>query len=152
MYFITGSRISLKGGILEDGKNSGIDLLTYVIMDSHCFMVLRLPVRDQWMKKFYEGAEADNEAATLAHASRCFSEDHMYHVRRKLGMLASGERKDYLEDLRSLFCNLSQSIKLFKEAVTNAVNEQDGRVGPFWEERFGSKRLHTPEELMPSSG
>lgn len=134
--------------MMKIGKHSGMSLLTYVIMDSHCFMVLRLPARDRWMMKFEKGSEIEKEEKILKHAHSGFGVDLMLRVRRELDGLTGSERLDYLESLKANFCNFSQSIKLFKEAVTHTLNERDGKAGAFWEERFGVKRLHSLEELL----
>ena len=134
--------------LMKMEQHSGIEIMTYVIMDTHCFAVLRFAAREKWLERFSVGSKSENEEAILTHAKLRFNDDYNNIIPKKAKQLSGADRVNFFEDLKNSFCDLSLSVKLFKEAVTRVMNEHAGRAGPFWEERFGSKRLHTPEDLV----
>jgi|GEM_PF-2405449 len=134
--------------LMKMEKHSGIEIMTYVILDTHCFAVVRFSAREKWLERFAGGSKFENEEAVLAYAKLRFHDEANNVISQKERRLSGVPRVKFFDDLKHSFCDLSLSVKVFKEAVTRVMNERAGKTGPFWEERFGSKRLHTPEDLV----
>lgn len=126
-------------------KFSGVEIFTYVVMDNHFHILLKVPDREKWLKRFETKpgeAEGAGEARLLAHLSTVYSKIFLKQLRNELksfrerGMEAEAEK--LLQRFKDRFCDVSLFVKELKERFSRWFNKQQGRRGTLWMDRFKS--------------
>ena len=138
---------ALKGMLLEGvrraGVFSGVEVLTYAIMDNHFHLLVRVPEKREI---------TDEELAGRVRA--------LYGERRAARMLSDWEAWE--SDASTAWCavearrrlaarmnDLSQFVKTFAERFTMEYNRRTGNTGSPWGRRFGSVLVERGESLAP---
>ena len=111
---------------------SGVDVITYVVMDNHFHLCVRVPRR--------EGEVPESEV--LRRVGVLYGEDRRDSLEKRL----AGYRKEgddsavaaELAKLRSRMGDLSEFMKTFKQRVSQWYNSNYGHEGTLWGGRFKS--------------
>ena len=127
---------------------SGVEVLTYVVMSNHFHILVKVPDREKWLRKF-EGENGN--AKLLKHLATVYSKKYLTQLEaeialyRKLGNTRAID--DILERFRKRFCDVSLFVKELKERFSRWLNKQQGRKGTLWMDRFKSVLVDGPEAL-----
>ena len=112
-------------------KFSGVDVLTFALMDNHFHILVHVPEREkveeevllERYRALYGGARAELLAAK-------------WKSLREAGDGARVEAEQ--EGLRKRMCDVSEFVKTLKMRYTISYNARKGREGTLWEGRFKS--------------
>ena len=140
------SRIANKAFLLDDAEKkrvfvnmmhraadfSGVDVITYVVMDSHFHLCVKIPER--------EGEVPESEI--LRRVGVLYGKDRRDALERRLaGCREEGDdaaADAELARLRSRMGDLSEFMKTFKQRVSQWYNSNYGHEGTLWGGRFKS--------------
>jgi len=118
---------------------SGVEVLTYVVMDNHFHILTKVPDREKWVQKF-EGEKG--EARLLKHLATVYSRKFLEQLRREIAIFREqGNERAVMELLnrfKKRFCDISLFVKELKERFSRWFNKQHGRRGTLWMDRFKS--------------
>jgi len=124
---------------------SGVEIFTYALMDNHFHILVKVPERSRWLRRFErkEGEAADaGEERLLQHLSTVYSKVFLKQLRNELnafraaGMEAAAQ--ELLQRFKDRFCDVSLFVKELKERFSRWFNKQNGRRGTLWMDRFKS--------------
>jgi putative transposase len=134
-------------------KFSGVEILTYVIMDNHFHILLKVPEKKAWLKRF-DGKEG--EEMFFEHLSLVYSRAFITQLRNEITELRKRGEEDaaqaLLERFQQRFCDLSLFVKELKERFSRWYNKQNSRRGTLWMDRFKSVLVETGEALQTMAG
>ena len=124
---------------------AGVEIFTYVVMDNHFHILLKVPDREKWLKRFEtkpgEGAKAGEERL-LTHLATVYSKAFLKQLRNELKSFRErgmeDEAEKVLERFKRRFCDVSLFVKELKERFSRWFNKQNGRRGTLWMDRFKS--------------
>ena len=140
------SRIANKAFLLDDAEKkrvfvnmmhraadfSGVDVITYVVMDNHFHLCVKIPER--------EGVVPESEI--LRRVGVLYGKDRRDALERRLaGCREEGDdaaADAELARLRSRMGDLSEFMKTFKQRVSQWYNSNYGHEGTLWGGRFKS--------------
>jgi len=132
----------------------GVKVLTYCIMDNHFHVLVRVPSKTAFLKRFEdrEGEDAGaGEERLLAHLSVLYSKAYIAHVREELEWMRSrgmeADAEAFLGKYKRRFCDLSLFVKEVKERFSRWYNKKHGRRGTLWMDRFKSVLVEDGEAL-----
>jgi REP element-mobilizing transposase RayT len=132
---------------------SGVEILTYAIMDNHFHILLKVPEQKSWLKRF-EGKEG--EERFFEHLSLVYSKAFITQFRAEITELRHrGEEaavQALLERFQQRFCDLSLFVKELKERFSRWYNKQNSRRGTLWMDRFKSVLVESGEALQTMAG
>ena len=132
---------------------SGVEILTYAIMDNHFHILLKVPEQKAWLKRF-EGKEG--EERFFEHLSLVYSKAFISQFRSEITELRNRHEEDaaqaLLERFQQRFCDLSLFVKELKERFSRWYNKQKGRRGTLWMDRFKSVLVESGEALQAMAG
>ena len=132
---------------------SGVEILTYAIMDNHFHILLKVPEQKSWLKRF-EGKEG--EERFFEHLSLVYSKAFISQFRSEITELRNRHEEDaaqaLLERFQQRFCDLSLFVKELKERFSRWYNKQKGRRGTLWMDRFKSVLVESGEALQTMAG
>jgi putative transposase len=118
---------------------SGVEILTYVVMDNHFHILTKVPDRSKWLRKF-EGE--GGEARLLKHLAEVYSKKFLEQLRREIATFREQGNERAVEELlarfKKRFCDVSLFVKELKERFSRWFNKQNGRRGTLWMDRFKS--------------
>jgi putative transposase len=127
---------------------SGVEILTYALMNNHFHILVKVPERAKFLKRF-EGE--GGEARLLEHLSLLYSRSYIAAVRQELSRVRmagrEGDAEAILETFRKRFCDLSGFVKELKERFSRWYNKHHDRRGTLWMERFKSVLVEDGEAL-----
>jgi putative transposase len=118
---------------------SGIKLLTYCVMGNHFHALVRVPEREEWLKRF-EGVEGEEQL--MQHLRLLYSKAFVAGLKleltdwRRNGRAA--EAKRCVADLKRRFCDISVFMRAVKLRFSRWFNKRHGRRGSLWMGRFKS--------------
>lgn len=118
---------------------SGVEVLTYTVMDNHFHILAKVPDRRKWLARFEAG---DGEKKLLDHLATVYSKVFIKQLKneisayRKQGNEAAVEV--LLDRFKRRFCDISLFVKELKERFSRWFNKQQGRRGTLWMDRFKS--------------
>ena len=129
-------------------KFSGVEVLTYALMDNHFHLLVKVPERAKFLKRFDgEGGEAK----LLEHLSLLYSKGYIAGVKAELARVREAGRGEeaeaILETFRMRFCDLSCFVKELKERFSRWFNKHHARRGTLWMARFKSVVVEDGEAL-----
>jgi putative transposase len=134
-------------------KFSGIEILTYTVMDNHFHILLKVPEQKGWLKRF-EGKEG--EERFFEHLSLVYSKAFIAQFRNEITELRHRGEEDAAQALlgrfQQRFCDLSLFVKELKERFSRWYNKQNGRRGTLWMDRFKSVLVETGKALQTIAG
>jgi hypothetical protein len=126
-------------------KFAGVEILTYVVMDNHFHILLKVPDQKKWLKRFEsrKGEPADaGEKRLLEHLAIVYSKLFLKQLRNELADYRQRGREDAAQELldrfKKRFCDVSLFVKELKERFSRWFNKQNGRKGTLWMDRFQS--------------
>ena len=140
------SRIANKAFLLNNGEKkrvfvnmmhraadfSGVDVITYVVMDNHFHLCIKIPKR--------EGEVPESEI--LRRVGALYGVDRREALEKRLaGYREEGDETSVdaeLAKLRSRMGDLSEFMKTFKQRVSQWYNSNYGHEGTLWGGRFKS--------------
>jgi REP element-mobilizing transposase RayT len=129
-------------------KFSGVEVLTYAVMGNHFHLLVKVPERAKFLKRF-EGE--GGEAKLLEHLSLLYSKAYIGGVKAELARVREAcreaEAEAILETFRRRFCDLSNFVKELKERFSRWFNKHHGRRGTLWMDRFKSVLVEDGEAL-----
>jgi REP element-mobilizing transposase RayT len=134
------TRQFLKKKIHFFSKHLGVEVLSYVIMDTHCFLLVTLPSRKKWLEKL------SSPDQLLRRAEGLYQPHTLREMKNRLEKPKVS--KKVIAYYQRDFCDLSVFVKRIKESVTRAHNRHQNTTGALWTERFRSLELTDREELM----
>ncbi|MDB2673547.1 hypothetical protein N9Y81_01195 [Akkermansiaceae bacterium] len=124
---------------------SGVEIFTYVVMDNHFHILLKVPDREKWMKKFESKSDEPADAGEqrlLTHLSTVYSKAFLKQLRNELRSFRERGMEDevakILQRFKDRFCDVSLFTKELKERFSRWFNKQNGRRGTLWMDRFKS--------------
>jgi REP element-mobilizing transposase RayT len=127
---------------------SGVEILTYALMGNHFHILVKIPERAKFLRRF-EGE--GGEERLLEHLSLLYSKAYVLAVRHELTRVRATGREDeaeaVLETFRKRFCDLSCFVKELKERFSRWFNKHHDRRGTLWMERFKSVLVEDGEAL-----
>ena len=127
---------------------SGVEVLTYAVMGNHFHLLVKVPERAKFLKRF-EGESG--EAKLLEHLSLLYSKAYIGGVKAGLARVREAgreaEAEAVLETFRRRFCDLSIFVKELKERFSRWFNKHHGRRGTLWMDRFKSVLVEDGEAL-----
>jgi REP element-mobilizing transposase RayT len=124
---------------------SGVEIFTYVVMDNHFHILLKVPDREKWLRKF-ETKSGERPGAgderLLTHLSTVYSKAFLKQLRNELKSLRERGMEEevgkLLQRFKDRFCDVSLFTKELKERFSRWFNKQNGRRGTLWMDRFKS--------------
>lgn len=126
-------------------KFSGVEIFTHVVMDNHFHILLKVPDREKWLKRFEtKKGEADGagEGRLLAHLSTVYSRAFLKQLRNELKSFRDRGMEEeivkLLQRFKDRFCDVSLFVKELKERFSRWFNKLNGRRGTLWMDRFKS--------------
>ena len=132
-FLLKGARIkdTVVNMLYRAAEFSGVDVLSYVVMDNHFHLCIRIPEK-----------MVVPEEEVLRRIGVLYGEDRMEDIRCNLEEL----RKDgddeavgvLIEKYRARMGDLSEFMKTFKQRVTQWFNANNGHEGTLWSGRFKS--------------
>jgi REP element-mobilizing transposase RayT len=127
---------------------SGVEILTYALMGNHFHILVKVPERARFLKRF-EGE--GGEAKLLEHLSLLYSKAFIAGVKAELARVREAGRAEeaeaILETFRKRFCDLSCFVKELKERFSRWFNKHHSRRGTLWMSRFKSVLVEDGEAL-----
>ena len=127
---------------------AGVEVMTYAVMANHFHLLVRVPDRDKFLKRF-EGK--DGEAKLLKHLSLLYSKGYVNALKHELSDLRSKGMNEAAEDLlerfRNRFCDLPHFVKELKERFSRWFNKHHGRKGTLWMDRYKSVLVQDGDAL-----
>jgi REP element-mobilizing transposase RayT len=129
-------------------KFSGVEILTYALMNNHFHILVKVPERAKFLRRF-EGE--GGEAKLLEHLSLLYSKAFIAGVKGELARVREAGRGEeaeaILETFRKRFCDLSCFVKELKERFSRWYNKHHDRRGTLWMDRFKSVLVEDGEAL-----
>jgi REP element-mobilizing transposase RayT len=129
-------------------KFSGVEILTYALMNNHFHILVKVPERAKFLRRF-EGE--GGEAKLLEHLSLLYSKAFIAGVKGELARVREAGRAEeaeaILETFRKRFCDLSCFVKELKERFSRWYNKHYDRRGTLWMSRFKSVLVEDGEAL-----
>jgi putative transposase len=129
-------------------KFSGVEILTYALMGNHFHILVKVPERAKFLKRF-EGE--GGEERLLEHLSLLYSKAYLASLRLEIARVREAGREEevelILEAFRKRFCDLSCFVKELKERFSRWFNKHHSRRGTLWMDRFKSVLVEDGEAL-----
>ena len=164
-YYHVVSRVANKAFLFGDAKRkgrildflrrsaefSGVDVVTYALMDNHIHLCVRVPERrdvgadeivhqsvsmDEVVRCNVSAGEVVRRVGVLYGSRRREALERNLSVLRREGLLDEAEA--VLERYRRRMGDLSEFMKTFKQRVSQWYNGETGHEGTLWEGRFKS--------------
>jgi REP element-mobilizing transposase RayT len=127
---------------------SGVEILTYALMSNHFHILVKVPERAKFLKRF-EGE--GGEERLLEHLSLLYSKAYLVSLRKEIARVREAGREGevglILDAFRKRFCDLSCFVKELKERFSRWFNKHHERRGTLWMERFKSVLVEDGEAL-----
>ncbi len=124
-------------------KFSGVEVLTYCVMDNHFHLLLRIPQKERFVARFNcDEPGGAGEERLLEHLRLLYSKAYLDTLRREISELREWgkerEVQSLLERYKRRFCDLSLFVKELKERFSRWFNKKYSRKGTLWMARFKS--------------
>lgn len=131
--------------MLRMSRFSGVKILTYVVMDNHFHILLKVPDQAKWLGRFDSKAGESahgGEERLLTHLATVYSKAFLKQLSNELKSFRERgmdvEATKLLERFKKRFCDVSLFVKELKERFSRRNNKQSGRRGTLWMDRFKS--------------
>lgn len=130
---------------------SGVEVLTYVVMGNHFHLLLKVPERAKFLRRFEKGTRAEREARLFEHLKLLYSKAYLTQLEAELGVMKDKGMDELYENtiqgyLKRL-CSLEHFMKELKERFSRWFNKRHGRRGTLWQDRYRSILVEDGEAL-----
>ena len=130
---------------------SGVEVLTYAVMGNHFHLLLRVPERAKFLRKFETGTKGQREGRLLEHLGTLYSKAYLTQLQAELKVMTEKGMDDlYDQTIQSYlerFCNLGRFMKELKERFSRWFNKRHGRRGMLWQDRYRSVLVEDGDAL-----
>ena len=130
---------------------SGVEVLTYAVMGNHFHLLIRVPEREKFLRKFKRGTAADREKRLLEHLHLLYSQAYLTQLTAELGQMKEMGLDELYEKTVSGYldrlCSLTHFMKELKERFSRWFNKRHGRRGTLWQDRYRSILVEDGEAL-----
>jgi REP element-mobilizing transposase RayT len=130
---------------------SGVDILTYAVMGNHFHLLVRVPEREKFLRKFKKGTRADREARLFEHLGLLYSRAYLDQLKAELDLMIKQRMDDLYESTIERYlarlCSLEHFMKELKERFSRWFNKRHGRRGTLWQDRYKSLLVEDGEAL-----
>ena len=140
---------------------TGVKILTWAAMDNHFHLLLKVPEKAGFLKKFEEDAvDKDGEVITgeerlLKHLRKLYSEKYVEQMRREIAAMREKGMEEnitqFLNKYKRRFCDLSLFMKEVKERFSRWYNQNHDWKGAVWMNRFKSVMVEDGNALRTMS-
>jgi len=131
---------------------SGIEILTYAIMGNHFHLLVRVPKREDFLRKFDQGDQSAREARLFEHLKLLYSKAYLTQLTGELALMKKQEMEDIYEKTIQGYldrlCSLKHFMKELKERFSRWFNKRHGRCGTLWQDRYRSVLVQDGEALQ----
>lgn len=122
---------------------SGVEVLTYCVMGNHFHLLVRLPERAKFLRRFADTTPGgEGEQRLLEHLKLLYSKTYLNQLESEIAELRSQGQEarvqQVLERYKARFCDLSAFVKEVKERFSRWFNKRHARKGTLWADRFKS--------------
>ena len=130
---------------------SGVEVLTYVVMGNHFHLLLKVPERAKFLRRFEKGTRAEREARLFEHLKLLYSKAYLTQLEAELAVMTEKGMDELYEKtiqgyLKRL-CSLEHFMKELKERFSRWFNKRHGRRGTLWQDRYRSILVEDGEAL-----
>ena len=130
---------------------SGVEVLTYAVMGNHFHLLVRVPEREKFLRKFEKGSKVAREERLFEHLKLLYSRAYLTQLKAELEVM-KGKKMDELYEKTiagylERFCSLKHFMKELKERFSRWFNKRYGRRGTLWQERYRSILVEDGEAL-----
>jgi REP element-mobilizing transposase RayT len=130
---------------------SGVEILTYAVMGNHFHLLVRVPERDKFLRRFKKGTRAEREARLFQHLGLLYSRAYLAQLKAELDLMTKQKMDDLYRSTieRSLarLCSLEHFMKELKERFSRWFNKRHARRGTLWQDRYKSILVEDGEAL-----
>lgn len=134
------------------GEFSGVEILTYAVMDNHFHILAKVPCRQKWLQRF-EGPTGERKL--INHLATVYSKAFIRQLENEIGTYRTqgNERAitTLLDRFKKRFCDISLFVKELKERFSRWFNKQNARRGTLWMDRFKSVLVDSEAALATIS-
>ena len=130
---------------------SGVEVLTYAVMGNHFHVLLRVPERKKFLRKFKKGTVDDREKRLLDHLRLLYSQAYLTQLKAELTVMKEKGMDELYEKTvqgyLARLCSLEHFMKELKERFSRWFNKRHGRRGTLWQDRYRSVLVEDGEAL-----
>ena len=73
---------------------AGVEVLTYAVMGNHFHLLLRVPEREKFLRKFKKGSRAEQEERLLDHLHLLYSRPYLAQLKAELAIRDSSKKSN----------------------------------------------------------
>jgi len=121
---------------------SGVEVLTYAVMGNHFHLLLRVPEREKFLRKFKRGTNLQQEERLLDHLKLLYSKAYLTQLKAELDVMTEKKMDNLyrktIEGYLGRLCSLEHFMKELKERFSRWFNKRHGRRGTLWQDRYRS--------------
>jgi REP element-mobilizing transposase RayT len=130
---------------------SGVEVLTYAVMGNHFHLLLRVPERANFLRKFEKGTREEREGRLFEHLGLLYSKAYLAQLKAELAVMTEkGMAELYEKTVQGYLdrlCSLTHFMKELKERFSRWFNKRHGRRGTLWQDRYRSVLVEDGEAL-----
>ena len=130
---------------------SGVEVLTYAVMGNHFHILLRVPEREKFLRKFKKGTSAECEGRLIEHLELLYSRAYLAQLKAELEVMREkgmdGLYEKTIKGYLARLCSLEHFMKELKERFSRWFNKRHGRRGTLWQDRYRSMLVEDGEAL-----
>jgi REP element-mobilizing transposase RayT len=130
---------------------SGVEVLTYAVMGNHFHLLVRVPERRKFLRKFEKGTREQREARLFEHLGLLYSKAYLAQLKAELEIMTEkGMDSLYQKTVQGYLarlCSLEHFMKELKERFSRWFNKRHGRRGTLWQDRYKSVLVEDGEAL-----
>lgn len=130
---------------------SGVEVLTYAVMGNHFHVLVRVPERTKFLRKFEKGTKEEREARLFDHLKLLYSRAYLSQLEAELAVMTEREMDELYEKTIQGYldrlCSLTHFMKELKERFSRWFNKRHGRRGTLWQDRYRSVLVEDGEAL-----
>ncbi len=127
---------------------TGVEVMTYAVMSNHFHILIRVPKKQKWMKRFDNDPDQEK---LLNHLSILYSKSYLEHLRAELESYRKQGNTEALDQVlgrfRNRLCDVSSFMKELKERFGKWFNRHHDRRGTLWMDRYKSVLVDGPVAL-----
>jgi len=130
---------------------SGVEVLTYAVMGNHFHLLLRVPEREKFLRKFEKGTAEEREERLIEHLKLLYSGAYLAQLKAELEVIKETGLDDLYEKTFNGYlarlASLEHFMKELKERFSRWFNKRHDRRGTLWQDRYRSVLVEDGEAL-----